>query len=61
MSTYSLQKLPSPSILGGTMIIFGTAVGAGMFPLPIVNSGVWFSGFVARCWFILGLACRFLD
>ncbi|VTR35457.1 Tryptophan permease [Serratia fonticola] len=29
------------------MIIAGTAVGAGMFSIPIVTSGVWFSGSVA--------------
>ncbi len=29
-----------PSILGGAMIIAGTAVGAGMFSIPIVTSGV---------------------
>lgn len=61
MSTDSLQKLPRPSILGGTMIISGTAVGAGMFSLPIVTSGVWFSGSVAllvytwACMLISGL------
>ncbi|MGX2017720.1 tryptophan permease [Providencia huashanensis] len=35
-----------PSILGGAMIIAGTAVGAGMFSIPMVTSGVWFSGSV---------------
>ena len=30
-----------PSILGGAMIIAGTAVGTGMFSIPIVTSGVW--------------------
>lgn len=33
-----------PSILGGSMLIAGTAVGAGMFSIPMVTSGVWFSG-----------------
>lgn len=33
-----------PSVFGGAMIISGTAVGAGMFSIPIVTSGVWFSG-----------------
>jgi len=36
-----------PSILGGAMIIAGTAVGAGMFSIPVVTAGVWFSGSVA--------------
>lgn len=35
-----------PSILGGAMIIAGTAVGAGMFSIPMVTSGAWFSGSV---------------
>ncbi|MBC8944612.1 MULTISPECIES: tryptophan permease [Xenorhabdus] len=38
------QNLKRPSILGGAMIIAGTAVGAGMFSIPIVTSGVWFIG-----------------
>lgn len=33
----------TPSMLGGAMIIAGTAVGAGMFSLPTVSSGMWFS------------------
>ena len=33
----------SPSLLGGIAIVAGTAVGAGMFSLPIVSSGMWFS------------------
>lgn len=32
-----------PSILWGTLIITGTVVGAGMFSLPVVMSGAWFS------------------
>lgn len=47
MSADTIQKLSRPSILGGAMIIAGTAVGAGMFSIPIVTSGVWFSGSVA--------------
>lgn len=50
-----------PSVLGGAMIIAGTAVGAGMFSIPVVTSGVWFSGSVALlvytwfCMFCSGL------
>lgn len=47
MSADTIQKLSRPSVLGGAMIITGTAVGAGMFSIPIVTSGVWFSGSVA--------------
>lgn len=61
MSTDTIQKLSRPSALGGAMIIAGTAVGAGMFSIPIVTSGVWFSGSVAlliytwACMLISGL------
>lgn len=30
------------SLLGGAMIVAGTTVGAGMFSLPVVGSGMWF-------------------
>ncbi|KMJ44087.1 tryptophan permease [Xenorhabdus khoisanae] len=40
------QNLKRPSIFGGAMIIAGTAIGAGMFSIPIVTSGVWFTGSV---------------
>jgi tryptophan-specific transport protein len=33
----------TPSLLSGIAIVAGTAVGAGMFSLPIVSSGMWFS------------------
>lgn len=45
-----------PSVLGGAMIIAGTAVGAGMFSIPIVTSGVWFTGSIfllIYTWFCL--------
>ncbi|MDX7985744.1 tryptophan permease [Xenorhabdus sp. 12] len=38
------KNFKRPSIFGGAMIIAGTAVGAGMFSIPIVTSGVWFTG-----------------
>ncbi|MFJ2536779.1 MULTISPECIES: tryptophan permease [unclassified Pseudomonas] len=51
MRVTSIASLPaverSPSILGGAMIIGGTIVGAGMFSLPVVMSGLWFYGSVA--------------
>ena len=40
------------SILTGFMLTAGTAVGAGMFTLPIVSSGMWF-GFSILCLFYL--------
>ena len=30
-----------PSVLGGTMIIAGTAIGAGMLALPTISAGMW--------------------
>jgi tryptophan-specific transport protein len=51
MRVTSISSIPaverSPSILGGAMIIGGTIVGAGMFSLPVVMSGLWFYGSVA--------------
>ncbi|MGL6017949.1 MAG: aromatic amino acid transport family protein, partial [Gibbsiella quercinecans] len=47
MPTDTVQPLTRPSALGGTMIIAGTAVGAGMFSIPVVTAGVWFSGSLA--------------
>lgn len=32
----------NPSILGGTMIIAGTSIGAGMLALPTISAGMWF-------------------
>lgn len=46
----------SRSAFGGAMIIAGTAVGAGMFSIPIVTAGVWFSGSVlllVATWFCM--------
>ncbi len=36
-----------PSLLGGAMIIAGTAVGAGMLANPTSTAGVWFLGSIA--------------
>ncbi|SDI98973.1 tryptophan-specific transport protein [Ferrimonas sediminum] len=35
-------KPASPSVLGGAMIIAGTAIGAGMLSLPVMSAGMWF-------------------
>ncbi|NRD72285.1 tryptophan permease [Shewanella sp. VB17] len=37
------DKAAGKSVLGGAMIIAGTAVGAGMFSLPVVGAGMWFA------------------
>ena len=40
-----LEKLvftkQNPSVFGGTMIIAGTAIGAGMLALPTISAGMW--------------------
>ncbi|TCK02012.1 tryptophan-specific transport protein [Volucribacter psittacicida] len=38
------MQTKSPSLLGGAMIIAGTAVGAGMLANPTAMSGIWFIG-----------------
>ncbi|MEQ1977174.1 tryptophan permease [Xenorhabdus sp. SGI240] len=61
MSIEVTQNLKRPSIFGGAMIIAGTAVGAGMFSIPIVTSGVWFTGsiilllYTCACMYFSGL------
>ena len=50
------QKQARASLLPGIAIIAGTAVGAGMFSLPIVSSGMWFSWsllLLAFTWFCM--------
>jgi tryptophan-specific transport protein len=45
-----------PSLAAGITIVAGTAVGAGMFSLPVVSSGMWFSWSVlllALTWFFM--------
>lgn len=42
-STGTLQAEARPgSVLGGMVIVAGTAIGAGMFSLPVATSGMWF-------------------
>lgn len=59
MSVDAAKTLKQPSILGGAMIIAGTAVGAGMFSIPMVTSGVWFTGSVVLL--IYTFACMLLS
>ena len=35
------------SVLGGAVIVAGTAIGAGMFSLPVATSGLWFGYSIA--------------
>ncbi|WP_165174791.1 aromatic amino acid transport family protein [Desulfovibrio sp. ZJ369] len=36
-----------PAVLGGTMLVAGTAIGAGMLALPMISAGMWFFWSVA--------------
>lgn len=46
---------PNPSVLNGIVLVAGGAIGAGMFSLPIVSTGMWF-GWALVCllvvWFV---------
>ncbi|MFV0430753.1 MAG: tryptophan permease [Alphaproteobacteria bacterium] len=41
MMTDRTENSKTPSLIGGGMIIAGTAVGAGMFAIPVVSAGMW--------------------
>ena len=50
-----------PSVLGGTMIIAGTAIGAGMLALPMASAGMWFFwsvGLMLACWLVMLLSSQ---
>ena len=52
-----------PSVLGGTMIIAGTAIGAGMLALPMISAGMWLYWSVvvtAGTWLFLTLSSQML-
>lgn len=45
-----------PPVLGGTMLVAGTAIGAGMLALPMISAGMWFSWSMALLlfsWFFM--------
>lgn len=47
---------PAPSVISGSMIIAGTAIGAGMLANPTATSGLWFLGsllLLAYVWFCM--------
>ena len=50
-----MNKQKLPSLLGGSMIIAGTAIGAGMLANPTAMSGIWFTGSVLLFLFIWGI------
>ena len=51
----------SPSLLGGAMIIAGTAIGAGMLANPTSTAGVWFIGSILALHLVLYDHIRFDD
>lgn len=49
----------APSVISGSMIIAGTAIGAGMLANPTATSGVWFFGSIlvlCYVWLCMGLS-----
>lgn len=53
----------SSSSLGGVFIITGTSIGAGMFSLPVLTSGMWFgwaSLFLIVSWFCMYSSALYL-
>lgn len=52
-----------PSVLGGTMIIAGTSIGAGMLALPTISAGMWFYWSIAMLlgtWLLMLLSSQAL-
>ncbi|MDG1727089.1 MAG: aromatic amino acid transporter [Emcibacteraceae bacterium] len=50
------EEAKKPSLLVGTAIIAGATVGAGMFSLPVITSGMWFTWSIVALvisWFLL--------
>lgn len=50
-----MKQKKLPSLLGGSMIIAGTAIGAGMLANPTAMSGIWFLGSVILFFIIWGI------
>ena len=50
-----MKQKKLPSLLGGSMIIAGTAIGAGMLANPTAMSGIWFLGSVILFLIIWGI------
>ena len=51
-----MNDVKPPSVIVGAAIVTGTAVGAGMFSIPVVSSGMWFSWsllLLALTWFCM--------
>lgn len=58
-----LPKEQESSSLGGVFIITGTSIGAGMFSLPVLTSGMWFGWavlFLCVSWFCMYSSALYL-
>lgn len=45
-----------PPVIGGTLLVAGTAIGAGMLGLPMISAGMWFywsTGLLIVSWFLM--------
>lgn len=50
------MKVRLSPVVGGTMLVAGTAIGAGMLGLPMISAGMWFywsTGLLAVSWFCM--------
>ncbi len=50
------MKIHLPPVLGGSMLVAGTAIGAGMLGLPIISAGMWFywsTALLVVSWFMM--------
>lgn len=50
------QKTGFAHLLGGTMLVAGTAIGAGMLGLPMISAGMWFywsTALLVISWFMM--------
>lgn len=50
------MKTESMQLLGGTMLVAGTAIGAGMLGLPMISAGMWFywsTALLIISWFMM--------
>lgn len=50
------MKVSLPPVLGGSMLVAGTAIGAGMLGLPMISAGMWFywsTALLITSWFMM--------
>lgn len=50
------MRISLPPVLGGSMLVAGTAIGAGMLGLPMISAGMWFywsTALLVISWFMM--------